>query len=373
MNVEYKVFFEPVKKFNKRLESLDDVIHFSEMLRSWKPDSDLVDIINSLNNNKVCVIKTEDCSGTNSHVLENFDLLAKIFELSDVEHVLILNPPMFFYNKIQSYPERISVKKYQYKKITEKKIQTIFENFDESILGQKDAKKSICRKLLAQLIRPSTKPLVLMFYGNPGIGKTETAKYLSRMLYGNDNIIREQMTMLGGESSVKYYKATAHSEDSFSKKLLNRSSNLILLDEFLLAPSFFHTTFFQMFDEGKYVDQNFDVDVSNSIIICTSNLLSIDDMDKNIDRALLSRFDGFIKFEDFTLDEKKDISEKVYSEITASNKMKKEYLDKIDKSALFDKVNKKLNSLSNMRTIRKYMEDCIADSLLLDIIEKNKA
>ncbi len=80
---------------------------------------------------------------------------------------------MFFYNKIQSYPEKISVKKYQYKKITEKKIQTIFENFDESILGQKDA-KIYCRKLLAQLIRPSTKPLVLMFYGNP-IGKTETA------------------------------------------------------------------------------------------------------------------------------------------------------------------------------------------------------
>lgn len=370
MTVKFKVFFEPIKKFNKRLEALDDVIQFSEMLRNWTSDRQLSDIINLLNNNKTCVIKTEDCSSTNSHVLENFDLLVKVFELSEIDQVLILNPPMFFYNKIKTYPEKIPVVKHRYKKITEKNIQSIFKNFDKSIIGQRDAKKSICRKLLAQLIRPSSKPLVLMFYGNPGIGKTETAKYLSKTLYGNDNIIREQMTMLGGESSVKYYKATSHSEDSFSKKLLNRSSNLILLDEFLLAPSFFHTTFYQMFDEGKYVDQNFEVDVSNSIIICTSNLLSIDEMEKNIDRALLSRFDGFIKFVDFTLDEKRDICEKVYSEITASNKMKKEYLNKLDKSAVFDKVNNKLNSLSNMRTIRKYMEDCIADSLLLDIIEK---
>ena len=151
MTVEFKVFFEPIKKFNKRLEDLDDVIQFSEMLRSWKPD-------------KVCVIKTEDCSGTNSHVLENFDLLVKVFELSEIEQVLILNPPMFFYNKIKTYPEKIPVVKHKYKKITEKNIQSIFENFDKSIIGQRNAKKSICRKLLTQLIRPSSKPLVLMLW-----------------------------------------------------------------------------------------------------------------------------------------------------------------------------------------------------------------
>ncbi len=78
-----------------------------------------------------------------------------------------------------------------------------------------------------------------MFYGEPGIGKTETAKQLSTTLYGNDNIIREQMSMVGGESSVKYFKSTNHSEDSFSKTLLNRESNVILLDEFALAPAFF--------------------------------------------------------------------------------------------------------------------------------------
>lgn len=62
-----------------------------------------------------------------------------------------------------------------------------------------------------------------------------------------------------------------------------------------------------MFDEGIYSDQNFTVDVSNSIIICTSNLQSIQDMEKNIDNALLSRFDGFIHFTDFTDEDKRKL------------------------------------------------------------------
>lgn len=210
-----------------------------------------------------------------------------------------------------------------------------------------------------------------MFYGEPGIGKTETAKQLSTTLYKNGNIIREQMSMVGGESSVKYFKSTDHSEDSFSKTLLNRESNVILLDEFALAPSFFHSTFFQMFDEGIYEDQNYKVDVSNSIIICTSNFKSIEEMENNIDIALLSRFDGFIKFSPFTFDEKKQILTKMYSKITSSEVISSDYLRYLDKEDILKSIELKLNSLPNLRAIRKYVEDVISDKLL-DTILKTK-
>lgn len=59
-----------------------------------------------------------------------------------------------------------------------------------------------------------------------------------------------------------------------------------------------------MFDKGLYSDQTFEVDVRNSIIICTSNLLSIIEMYSKIDSDLLSRFDGFVEFIDFTTEEK---------------------------------------------------------------------
>ena len=217
-------------------------------------------------------------------------------------------------------------------------------------------------------MRPTAKPLVLMFYGEPGIGKTETARQLSATLYGNENIIREQMSMVGGESSVKYFKSTNHSEDSFSKTLLNRESNVILLDEFALAPTFFHSTFFQMFDEGIYEDQNYKVDLSNSIIICTSNFKSITEMENKIDIALLSRFDGFIKFSPLSISEKKQILKNTYSRIIDAESMAREYQQYLDEIEILNRVELKLNNLPNVRAIRKYVEDVVADELLEVII-----
>ncbi|MGX7394441.1 AAA family ATPase [Carnobacterium mobile] len=364
MELDIKVFFEPKIKFSERLSQFDNVVSFSEVTKNWISNSSIESIIEPLLDKDICIITTEDCSGLNSHVLENFDFLIKLFDLSSIDKVWINNPPHFFLEKITQHSPDIPIEYYKYSKIDESIIKKVNQQFDDNIIGQKKAKNAICRKLIAQMIRPSNKPLVLMFYGKPGIGKTETAKYLSKILYGNDGILREQMTMVGGETSIKYFKATSHSEDSFSKKLLNRKSNIILLDEFALAPHFFHTSFFQMFDEGVYMDQNFNVDVSNSIIICTSNLLSIKEMEGNIDEALLSRFDGFIHFTDFTKDEKKVIIKKIFDELVAEGVMDPKYRKVINEEAILLRVNHKLEKLPNMRAIRKYVEDCVSDSLL---------
>lgn len=263
----------------------------------------------------------------------------------------------------------VKEKNYSYPKINATQIGKVQQGFDSNIIGQTIAKKAICRKLIAQMIRPTKKPLVLMFYGNPGIGKTETAKYLSTTLYTKGTLLREQMTMVGGDSSVRFFKSTSHSEDSFSKHLLNRTSNVILLDEFALAPPFFQTTFFQMFDEGIYSDQNFTVDVSNTIIICTSNLQSIQDMEKNIDNALLSRFDGFIHFTDFTDEDKKKIAERMINEFINPKNMKKQFIEKLDQTLIMQKIEKALPQLTNVRNIRKYTEDVIADTLMNDLLD----
>ena len=367
--MEIKVFFEPKSDFNGRLEQFDNIVSFSEVTRNWTSNAATEDILEPLHDKDICVITTEDCSGLNSHVLENFEFLVKLFNTAELDKVWIHNPPKFFLDKISLYSEAIPIYHHQYPKVTELLLREVNNQFDEHIIGQQKAKKIICRKLIAQMIRPSNKPLVLMFFGKPGIGKTETAKYLSKVLYGNDEILREQMTMVGGEISVKYFKSTSHTEDSFSKKLLNRKSNVILLDEFALAPHFFHTSFFQMFDEGIYMDQNFTVDVSNSIIICTSNLLSIQDMEKNIDEALLSRFDGFIPFTEFTLEEKEKIIFNLFDELVNKEVMKPEYFDKISKDLVLQQVRRKLQNLPNMRAIRKYIEDCVSDILMNEILK----
>ncbi|GAQ19873.1 S14 family endopeptidase ClpA [Oceanobacillus picturae] len=369
--MDIEIYFEPRTKFDKRTKTIDNKIFFGRIIRNLTSNITLETVLAEFQDElEVCVITLEDCSGINSHVFESIADIISIFEShSSISKLMINNPPKFFYDKLKQLEDPIREKKYNYPQIKVNQINQIKAGFDAHIIGQASAKKAICRKLISQIIRPSKKPLVLMFYGNPGIGKTETAKYISKSLFKKGTLLREQMTMVGGEASVKFFKSTSHNEDSFSKHLLNRTSNVILLDEFALAPSFFHTSFYQMFDEGYYTDQNFTVDVSNSVIICTSNLLSVKEMEANIDTALLSRFDGFIHFLDFTVEDKKLIVKNLVDEFMSIKNMKQEYSKKLKRELIIQKVEQHLSHLTNVRNIRKYIEDVIADMLMNDILE----
>lgn len=368
--VRFNIFFEPVQKFYERVAKLDNYVSFNEVIINWTKDSTIIDIIKPLIDKKNCIFRMDTYSLSGSLVFENIDLLIKIFNDSGTEEIYLHNPPKKFFNSLkqQVKSEFLNIEQSTFAKISEEQLKRISEDLNEKIVGQEKAKKSLLRKLVTQLVRTNAKPLVLMFYGEPGIGKTETAKQLSFTLYGNNNIIREQMSMVGGESSVKYFKSTNHSEDSFSKTLLNRESNVILLDEFALAPAFFHSTFFQMFDEGIYEDQNYKVDLSNSIIICTSNFKSRLEMEKNIDIALLSRFDGFVKFSPLSIDEKKQILKLTYSKIISSEYIDERYQEYLDEDKILACIESHLNTLPNVRAIRKYVEDVVADELLEVII-----
>ncbi|WP_347111387.1 AAA family ATPase [Streptococcus salivarius] len=368
--VVFNIFFEPVQKFNERITELDNYVSFNEALIKWTQGIRLEDIVEPLLNKDICIFKMDSYSLSTSLVFENIDLLIKIFTEAEIKDVYIHNPPKRFFKSLkQQVPSEIlKVEQSSFEKVSEEQLKSVSKDLNEKIIGQEKAKKSILRKLVAQLVRPSEKPLVLMFYGEPGIGKTETAKQLSATLYGNENVIREQMSMVGGESSVKYFKSTNHSEDSFSKTLLNRESNVILLDEFALAPAFFHSTFFQMFDEGVYEDQNYKVDLNNSIIICTSNFKNILEMEKNIDIALLSRFDGFVKFSPLSIDEKRQILKITYSKIISSESMTKHFQEYLKEDKILAGIEAQLNNLPNVRAIRKYVEDVVSEELLEIII-----
>ena len=368
--VVFNIFFEPVQKFNERITELDNYVSFNEALIKWTQGIRLEDIAEPLLNKDICIFKMDSYSLSTSLVFENIDLLIKIFTEAEIKDVYIHNPPKRFFKSLkQQVPSEIlKVEQSSFEKISEEQLKSVSKDLNEKIIGQEKAKKSILRKLVAQLVRPSEKPLVLMFYGEPGIGKTETAKQLSATLYGNENVIREQMSMVGGESSVKYFKSTNHSEDSFSKTLLNRESNVILLDEFALAPAFFHSTFFQMFDEGVYEDQNYKVDLNNSIIICTSNFKNLLEMEKNIDIALLSRFDGFVKFSPLSIDEKRQILKITYSKIISSESMTKHFQEYLKEDKILAGIEAQLNNLPNVRAIRKYVEDVVSEELLEIII-----
>ncbi|HAP2865765.1 TPA: ATP-dependent Clp protease ATP-binding subunit [Enterococcus faecalis] len=363
---------KPREKFDADLDEHNiNYIRFEDLLVFGGSDSDepkLVQLINIDEDSKVLVFTAEGASTLKSHIFEKIPDFIKTLRASQHFETFLINNPSKLLTKGL---ERISDVEFEsttyYDPLTEKNIKDVSINFDDKIIGQNKAKKSILRSLIRTLTRKdSSKPLVLMFYGRPGIGKTETAKYLAKQLYDGD-IVREQMSMASNESSVSYFKSTSHHENSFSKTLMNRSSNIILLDEFALSHPVIHAAFFQLFDEGTYTDNNYTVDMRNSIIICTSNILRREDMYKQIDEALLSRFDAFISFEPFSTEEKEIIIAKVIEDYKKD--IKKEFQEKINWQQSAKLLKATAPSLTNMRNIKNYVEEYFANELLKSILD----
>ena len=97
--------------------------------------------------------------------------------------------------------------------------------------------------------------------------------------------------------------------------MIRRKSNLILLDEFDKVSPAFYNAFYQMFDEGLFVDANYTVDVSKSIIICTSNYVSEDDAEKQLGSPIFSRFSKVIKFKPISVDDRIRIAQRCIDDV----------------------------------------------------------
>ena len=66
------------------------------------------------------------------------------------------------------------------------------------------------------------RPVTLLFLGESGIGKTETAKYISSSL-GTD-MVRIQFSMQQTSNAYQYIFGAEHGEDSLARELIRRSS-----------------------------------------------------------------------------------------------------------------------------------------------------
>lgn len=213
----------------------------------------------------------------------------------DIENVYFQNPPNQVYNRISKL-ENCKETKYEYTKINKSIINWLYKEFSNVIIGQENSKQKLVNLLYAATFNFfDNKPLILMFYGPSGVGKTETAKFISSKLGGN--ILRKQFSMFQNNEFANYLFGTKHNESSFAKDLLDRETNVILLDEFDKANNLFFSAFYQLFDEGIFEDKNYYVELKDSIIICTSNYETIEEIKEKLGLPIYNRFDGFIKFE----------------------------------------------------------------------------
>lgn len=156
------------------------------------------------------------------------------------------------------------------------------EKMHERLVNQEEAIKEIARVLRTYRTGLSRKtgPIgVFLFVGPTGVGKTETAKVLSKIYFPNSEMLRLDMVEFQEADDVE---KLIGSEDgkiigALTEPIRLNPYRVILLDEFEKTHPNLMKLFLPIFDEGKVKDGlGREVDFRHTIIIATSNAYSED-------------------------------------------------------------------------------------------------
>ena len=136
------------------------------------------------------------------------------------------------------------------------------------------------------------------------------------------------------------------------------------MDEFDKVSPAFYNAFYQMFDEGLFVDSNYSVDMSRCIVICTTNYRSEEEAEKYLGTPIYSRFSKIVVFDAISVDDKIKIAKKCYQSILS--KMSEEEKMLIADNDILNKFNQSIreNAYANMRMLKNDIEDAVYYEIL---------
>ena len=360
------IYFGPKVAFEKVIPNNSKKIHgLMELIRQSDKKRNII-YLNEIKEDKekkekieVLVGKSEEYSMIKEEALNDF---VTILEEYKIEDMYFQNPPKLIFEMLKkSYKKKeIKIEYFEFKDIDEKIILEINSKFDTKIIGQNNVKEKLLINLYSNIKKLKTKPLILMFYGPSGVGKTETAKYLSEIL--GEKLFRKQFSMYQNNSFFDYVFGEKHGISSLARDLLNRESNFILFDEFDKAESTFYSAFYQLFDEGILIDKNYEVKLKNSIIICTSNYRNLLDIKKKLGEAIYSRFDDFIEFKTINYNDMANIAKQMYEKNLIKLNLEEQKI--IEESKIFNTIIDNIKKFYNVRQLEKIIIQLIAKELL---------
>lgn len=238
----------------------------------------------------------------------------------------------------------------------------IKNNLSESVLGQDSIISSLVKKTfgLFHYSRYSNKPLSFLFVGQTGVGKTFLAKEYGKLLFGEDNIIKLDMSEYKEEHSISKIIGSPpgyvgyQSKECVLEEIKNKPYSLLILDEIDKAHSSVINLFLNVLDEGKMKNSNGDlVRFDNVVIIMTSNACSKKDLlgfnnNYKIEASLneffssefINRIGNVFKFNSLSYDDiKKIVIKKISDYLLVNNSkfdIKDDFVEAIIEKSNFD-------------------------------------
>jgi ATP-dependent Clp protease ATP-binding subunit ClpC len=209
------------------------------------------------------------------------------------------------------------------------KLLSLEDNIHKRMIGQEEAVTAVSSSLrrARAAMKDSKRPIAsFLFLGPTGVGKTELAKTVSEVYFGDeDYMIRLDMSEYQQADSVRKMIGDVDGTRGYLTEAVRKKPfALILLDEIEKAHPDILNLFLQLLDDGRLTDgQGRTISFSESIIIATSNIGAIyiqeeikagtdiavikqELIDNKINKfmrpELVNRFDGIIVFKPLTED-----------------------------------------------------------------------
>ena len=337
-------FMELIQHYNARLRPNESGVREAALSKNIEVDN--------------CIVRADDYGSVLEHVLSNFVTIVTLNH--DIGTLFVHNPPRKVKESLETvYSEEIEYRYSDYGILSRDKLKDIYRNLNSEILGQSKCKKQIISGMYRLIAKSNDKPIVLMLYGPSGVGKTESAKSISRTMGGE--LLRIQFSMMQSNEAYNYIFGAEHSKNSFARDMMSREMNVILIDEFDKVNPILYNAFYELFDEGRFVDTIYDVDLKQAVFLLTCNFRSEEEIKKALGPAMFSRIGCCIEYDELTKDQKQTIVENWYKSLL--DKLEQDEQEVIKGTDILQWFISNAERYDNIRILKSKMENAVFDKL----------
>ncbi|MBB1523313.1 MAG: ATP-dependent Clp protease ATP-binding subunit [Clostridiales bacterium] len=293
-------------------------------------------------------------------------------------------------------------------KITEAetdKLIKLEENIAKRVIGHKEAVKAISKAIRRNRagLQTTKRPPSFIFVGPTGVGKTELAKTVAYEMFGSEeNIIRVDMSEYMEKYSVSKLIGSAPGYVGYgeggqlTEKVRRNPYSIILFDEIEKAHPDVFNLLLQVLDDARLTDsEGRVVNFENTIIIMTSNAGStlntnaigfgnenevkkekiLSAVRETFRPEFLNRIDEVIVFEALTnedIEKILDIFLRNTQKALDRKNMKLEVTKTARKYIIKNGTDLKYGARPLRRAVQRYVEDNIAEDILLNKVHEGK-
>lgn len=285
---------------------------------------------------------------------------------------------------------------------------TLGNRIKQKIIGQDEAVDVVVKALIrSQMgLRAKKRPVgCFLFLGPTGVGKTELAKVLSTEYFGNDSILRLDMSDFSEKHTVSRLVGAPpgyigyNEGGELTSKIDENPKRVVLFDEIEKAHADVLNILLQIMEEGELRDMRGDTfNFSECIIILTSNLGTESvhkrdigygggqekvksDIENRIRKVvkgyikpeLLNRFDEVVVFNALSSENAEVILAGMLDDVRIQLKQKRKSIEidrKVHKHLIDKGFSAEFGARSLRRTVETELLDVIADHLLKNASRK---